>query len=224
MRCMENNLILNINTTKQVIEDFHKSGTTPPLHIDGAAVEMVSSFMYLGVQLTNTLTWCINTSRIIKKAHQHLYFLRKLKSFHGCVVESTLTPCITVWYASCTVAKGTAEGGKLHKGPPHAAYHPFPTFTPVNAKTRQPASLETPSTLHTDCLPSCPQARGCTASCQRTQNWGTVSLLMLSDCWTAQHFHAKPQNYGRSLIVAHNVTFAWLLLSLFNMLLSFLLS
>lgn len=97
--CKENNLILNINKTKEMIVDFRKSGTVPPpLYIDGVAVEMVPSLKYLGVHLSNTLTWRYNTCSIIKKAHQCLYFLRKLKraglnsnilsSFYRCAVES----------------------------------------------------------------------------------------------------------------------------------------
>lgn len=52
--CGENNIILNIQKTKEVV-DFRRSGITPPpLHINGAAVEI--SVRYLGVNLTNTLT------------------------------------------------------------------------------------------------------------------------------------------------------------------------
>ncbi|KAK0136975.1 hypothetical protein N1851_026841 [Merluccius polli] len=70
------------------------------------------------MHLTNTLTWRDNTMHTIKKAHQRLYFLRKLKgagmstailkAFYRCVVESILTSCITVWYCSCTVAEKQA--------------------------------------------------------------------------------------------------------------------
>lgn len=114
--CKENNLILNTNKTKEMIVDFRKKGTAPPpLLIDCAAVERVSSIRYLGVHISNTLTWRQNTLTNLKKAHQRLYFLRKLKkakldtnilsSFYRCVVESTLSSCITVWYGSCTVAE-----------------------------------------------------------------------------------------------------------------------
>ncbi|XP_062850237.1 uncharacterized protein LOC134312316 [Trichomycterus rosablanca] len=88
------------------------------LYIDGAAVEMVPSVRYLGVHLTDTLTWRTNTTAVTKKANQRLYFLRKLRraglhtdilrSFYSCVVESTLTTCLTVWYAGCTVAEKEA--------------------------------------------------------------------------------------------------------------------
>ena len=55
---------------------------------------------------------------LVKKAHQRLYFLRKLKgvglnsnilsSFYRCMVDSILTSCITVWYCSCTEAEKKA--------------------------------------------------------------------------------------------------------------------
>ncbi len=70
MWCEENNLILNISKTKETILDFHKTGTTPPLLYGWrGSVEMVSCFRYLRIHVTNNL----------KKAHQRLYFLRKLK-------------------------------------------------------------------------------------------------------------------------------------------------
>ncbi|KAI3351371.1 hypothetical protein L3Q82_005914 [Scortum barcoo] len=57
-----------------------------------------------------------NTSCLIRKAHQRLYFLRRLRrtpgwgagssvltSFYRCVVESVLSSCIIVWHGSCSV-------------------------------------------------------------------------------------------------------------------------
>lgn len=59
----ENNLILNINKTKEMIVDFRKTGTAPPpLYINGTTVEMVKSFKYLGVYINNNLTWHDNTA------------------------------------------------------------------------------------------------------------------------------------------------------------------
>ncbi len=51
--CKEHNLILHISKTKQMVVDFHRSSAPPPpLYINGAAVEIVSCFKYLGVYLT----------------------------------------------------------------------------------------------------------------------------------------------------------------------------
>ena len=59
-----------------MIADF-KTGRhlPPPLHIRGIVVEVVSSFRYLGVHISDDLTWSANTACLIRKAHQCLYFL-----------------------------------------------------------------------------------------------------------------------------------------------------
>lgn len=85
---------------------------TRPLLIDGGCVERVSSFRFLGVHIQDNLKWSTNTTSIIKKAQQRLHFLRVLRNYHlrqdllvcfyRCAVESILTYCICVWFASCT--------------------------------------------------------------------------------------------------------------------------
>ncbi len=63
--CKENNLILNIDKTKEMIVDFWKTGTAPPpLCVDGIAAEMFPIFKYLWVHVSNTLTWRDNPSNI----------------------------------------------------------------------------------------------------------------------------------------------------------------
>ena len=43
--CLENNLSLNVNKTKEMIVDFRKQQRVhPPIYIDGTAVEKVESF------------------------------------------------------------------------------------------------------------------------------------------------------------------------------------
>lgn len=63
---------------------------------------------------TQDLTWHHNTTALVKKAQQRLYFLRSLRkvklsqelllSFYKCSVESIITHDILVWFKSCTVA------------------------------------------------------------------------------------------------------------------------
>ncbi|KAI4900990.1 hypothetical protein NFI96_032983 [Prochilodus magdalenae] len=87
---------------------------TLPLHVGGSAVEVVSNYRYLGVHLSNNLTWSNTTSSLVRKAHQRLYFLRRLRraglgssvltSFYRCVVESVLCSSINVWHGSCSAA------------------------------------------------------------------------------------------------------------------------
>ncbi|KAK0133579.1 hypothetical protein N1851_030905 [Merluccius polli] len=98
-----------------MVVDFRRRSHTPPaLFIGGAAVEMLSTWKYLGLLISNDLTWATNTASIIKKAPQCLYFLRRLKraglspavlnSIYRCVVESIMTSSITVWYGNCSEA------------------------------------------------------------------------------------------------------------------------
>ena len=41
--CQENNLIFNVNKTKEMIMDLPQQREHPPIHIDGTAVEKVES-------------------------------------------------------------------------------------------------------------------------------------------------------------------------------------
>ncbi|KAI4901454.1 hypothetical protein NFI96_022824 [Prochilodus magdalenae] len=76
--CRKNNLCINIKKTKEMIVDFRRGRHAHlPLHVGGSAVEVVSSYRYLGVHLSNNLTWSNNTSSLVRKAHQRLYFLRR---------------------------------------------------------------------------------------------------------------------------------------------------
>lgn len=78
-------------------------------------MESVEDLRFLGVNISNNLTWTSNTSNLVKKAQQRLFFLRKLRqarlpqkllvNFYRSTIESTLTSCITVWYTSCTAAE-----------------------------------------------------------------------------------------------------------------------
>ncbi|KAK0142660.1 RNA-directed DNA polymerase from mobile element jockey [Merluccius polli] len=114
--CADNNLLLNTSKTKELIVDFRKKKgeTHNPIHINGMAVERVSSFKFLGTYISENLTWAINTSSLVKKANQRLFFLRTLKknhlsadilcNFYRCAIESILTNCITAWYGNCSVA------------------------------------------------------------------------------------------------------------------------
>ncbi|KAI3374116.1 hypothetical protein L3Q82_005935 [Scortum barcoo] len=67
----------NDDKTKELIVDFRKvkRETHDPIHINGMAVEHVSSFKFLGTHISENLSWTANTSSLIKKAHQRLFFL-----------------------------------------------------------------------------------------------------------------------------------------------------
>jgi hypothetical protein len=56
--CQDNNLSLNVIKTKEMIVDY----------IDGAVVEQVESFKFLGVHITNELSWSKHTKTVVKRA------------------------------------------------------------------------------------------------------------------------------------------------------------
>ncbi len=110
--CQDNCLSLNKSKTKELIVDFRKRHLLPytPLMISGTPVERVSSFKYLGVNISEDLTWTTRIQTQVKKARQRLYHLRQLrkfrvsptilKTFYSGTIESVLTQCISVWYGN----------------------------------------------------------------------------------------------------------------------------
>ncbi len=114
--CGTNNLSLNVEKTKEVVMDFRRRNSTdhPPLTIDSSTVERVSSTKFLGVHITEDLTWTTNTMSLSKKAQQRLHFSPPaeraslpppiLTTFYRGTIESVLTSCITVWYGNCSAA------------------------------------------------------------------------------------------------------------------------
>ncbi len=101
--CQDNCLSLNVSKTKELIVDFRKRHLLPytPLMISGTPVE--SSFKYLGVNISEDLTWTTHIQTQVKKARQRLYHLRQLrkfrvsptilKTFYSGTIESVLTQC-----------------------------------------------------------------------------------------------------------------------------------
>ncbi len=128
--CQENHPSLNIDKTKELVVDYRRqSREHTPITIDKTPVDQVNSFKFLGIHITEDLTWSAHTDAVLKKAHQRLFFLRWLRkfgtsprilrSFSTCTVESILTGCITTWYGNSTAGNRKA----LQKGrancPPH---------------------------------------------------------------------------------------------------------
>jgi hypothetical protein len=70
--------------------------------IDGAVVEHVESFKFLGVHINNKLEWSKHTKTIVKRARQSLFPLRKLKSFG-------MGPQILKWFDNCTIESMVAS-------------------------------------------------------------------------------------------------------------------
>ncbi len=62
--CRDNNLSLNVEKTKEIVVDFRRVHTQhAPLTINGATVERASSTKFLGVHITEDLSWTNNTPR-----------------------------------------------------------------------------------------------------------------------------------------------------------------
>ncbi len=117
--CQENHLSLNIDKTKELVVDFRRqSREHTPITIDKTPVERVNSFKFLCVHITEDLTWSAHTDAVLKKSHQRLFFLRRLRkfgmnpsilrSFYTCTVESILTGCITAWFGNSTAGNRKA--------------------------------------------------------------------------------------------------------------------
>ncbi|KAK1804738.1 hypothetical protein P4O66_003594 [Electrophorus voltai] len=112
--CQENNLLLNVSKTKELIVDCSKKQERhyQPVRISGTTVERVDSFRYLGVHISQDLSWSHHTNSPAKKARQRLYHLRRLRdfrlpskvlrNFYTCTIESILTGNITVWFGNST--------------------------------------------------------------------------------------------------------------------------
>ena len=85
MWCQDNNLFLKMITTKEIIVDYRKNRTKhAPILIDAAAVEQVERFKFIGVHITNKLTWSKHIKTVVKSAQQNLFLLRRLKRFVMC--------------------------------------------------------------------------------------------------------------------------------------------
>ncbi|KAI3368423.1 hypothetical protein L3Q82_025376 [Scortum barcoo] len=126
---------INVKKTKEIDRVLQKGHRhlPPQLYIEGTAMEVVSSFRYLGVHISDDLTWSNNTSCLIRKAHQRLYFLRRLApgwgalgspvltSFYRCVVEDcvgrSLSTTTDIYTSRCR-----KWASCIMKDPTHTAY------------------------------------------------------------------------------------------------------
>ncbi len=80
-----------------------------PLMISGTPVERVSSFKYLGVNISEDLSWTAHIQTQVKKARQSVPSATAekfrvspaiLKTFYSGAIESVMTQFISVWYGN----------------------------------------------------------------------------------------------------------------------------
>ncbi|KAK3521012.1 hypothetical protein QTP86_002491 [Hemibagrus guttatus] len=113
--CQRISLLLNVSKTKELIVDFstkQERNYQTPL-INESPVERVDSFRYLGVHITQDLSWSCHINTVVKKVRQRLYHLRRLRdfrlpskvlrNFYSYAIESILTGNITTWFGNSTM-------------------------------------------------------------------------------------------------------------------------
>ena len=197
--CANNNLALNTKKTKEVIVDFrrNKDGTHSPVHLSGEEVERVTSFKFLGVYISEDLSWTTNTSALVKKAHKRIFFLRKLAklhlssqvlmNFYRCTIESILSTCISVWYGNCTV-KDKKSLQRVVKIAQRIIKMPLPSIASVYEKRclRRARNIIRDSSHpnHRLFIPHVAPALGHATTASRVEPTGlrTASSLQQSDC------------------------------------------
>jgi hypothetical protein len=65
----DNNLSINVIKRKEMIVQHRKRRAEhAPIHIDLAVVERVERFKFLGVHITNKLSWSKHTKKVLKRA------------------------------------------------------------------------------------------------------------------------------------------------------------
>ncbi|KAI3372211.1 hypothetical protein L3Q82_007046 [Scortum barcoo] len=96
--CHTNHLQLNTSKTKELVIDFGRSRPRPrPVLLEGAEVEAVDSYRYLGLWLDNKLDWTTHTSHLM---------------FYQSVVASVLFYTVVCWGGSIS-KKDTSRLDKL---------------------------------------------------------------------------------------------------------------
>ncbi len=92
-----------------VVDFRRKSREHTPITINKTPVEQVNSFKFLGIHITEDFTWSAHTDALLKKAHQRLFFLRRLRKFGVSprILRSFYT-CTTSWPAASPPGLETA--------------------------------------------------------------------------------------------------------------------
>ena len=93
--CNTNYLQLNISKKKQLFIDFLRTASPPhSVLINGAEVERVSSYKYLGFLLNDCLSWSDKVDAMIKKLNSMLCCIRRMAKFNA------RTDIINIFYNS----------------------------------------------------------------------------------------------------------------------------
>ena len=88
------------------VGDFRKQQSEhPTIHVEGTAVEKAERFKFLSVHITDKLKWYTYTDRVVKKAQQCLFNIRRLK-------KCGLSPKTLTNFYRCTMIR------QLHRPQP----------------------------------------------------------------------------------------------------------
>ncbi len=152
----------------------------------------VNSFKFLGVHITEDLIWSTHTDAVLKKSHQRLFFMRRLRkfgmspsilrSFYTCTVESILTGCITTWFGNSTAGNRKALQ-RVVRTARHIVGGELPSLQDIYTRRcirKARRIIMTPATRPTDCSLCCPQEDVSAASDPALANWGIAFSLRLS--------------------------------------------
>ena len=107
----ENRVQLNNDKCKELRITFSKQKQAfPPIIINGKGVETVKSAKFLGVTISDDLSWNEHVREVVKKASKRLYFLVQLKRarlptselvlFYCTCIRSVLSYAVPVFYYS----------------------------------------------------------------------------------------------------------------------------
>lgn len=68
--CQANNLSFKVSIKEEIVIDIRKrDDVNISLNVNGSEVEIVHSFRFLGVNITNNLSWVNHIVATAKKAH-----------------------------------------------------------------------------------------------------------------------------------------------------------
>ncbi len=194
--CGANNLSLNVEKTKEVVMDFRRNSVDhPPLTIDTSTVERVSSTKFLGVHITEDLTWTTNTKS--PRRHNSAYTFsagwKEQASLHPSSPPSTGVPLRACWPAASlsgteTAVQQTARPSSGQWTPLQKSLVPLSppswTFSLHDAPAKQKVSWRTPPTPPTVSSSSYPQVDGTRVSEPAPPDCSTAFSPRLWEPWT----------------------------------------
>ena len=111
--CEEQNLILNVKKTKEIVFDPRSIGDHSPILIHEEKVEQVTSYKYLGIYFDSQLKWATQVDSVCSRINQRMHFLRRLRVhgvatnimllFYRANMESVIRYGITTWFGNLSV-------------------------------------------------------------------------------------------------------------------------